>query len=45
MNKDQSEIARKLRIIQHALHTGDVSKPCRYFGLGRSSFYRLQAAH
>ncbi|MBJ7579505.1 helix-turn-helix domain-containing protein [Devosia sp. MC532] len=45
MNKDQREIARKLRIIQHADQAGDVSKTCRYFGIGRSSFYRWQAAY
>lgn len=45
MNKDQREISRKLRILQHAEQTGDVSKTCRYFGIGRSSFYRWQAAH
>lgn len=40
MNKDQREIQRKLRILQHAEETGHVAKTCRFFGVGRSSFYR-----
>lgn len=45
MNKDQREIARKLRILQHADETGHVAKTCRYFGIGRSSFYRWREAY
>ena len=40
MNKDQQEIQRKLRILKHADEIGSVVKKCRYFGIGRSSFYR-----
>ena len=40
MAKDQQEIRRKLRILDHAAASGDVSKTCRYFGIGRASFYR-----
>ena len=39
MTNDQREIRRKLRILQHAEKTGSVSKTCRYFGIGRASFY------
>ncbi len=39
MSKDQREIARKLRILRHAEETGHVARTCRYFGVGRSSFY------
>ena len=39
MAKDQYEIRRKLRILDHAAESGDVSKTCRYFGIGRASFY------
>lgn len=35
MSKAQREIARKLRILQHAAKTGHVAKTCRYFGVGR----------
>jgi len=45
MSKDRREIARKLRILQHAEETGDVAKTCRYFGIGRSSFYRWRDAY
>ncbi len=40
MNKDQREVQHKLRILQHAENIGSVVKTCRYFGIGRSSFYR-----
>ena len=45
MNKDQGEIQRKLRILRHAEATGHVAKTCRYFGVGRSSFYRWRQAY
>ena len=45
MSKVQREIARKLRILQHAEETGHVAKTCRYFGVGRSSFYRWHEAY
>jgi len=40
MTNDRREIRRKLRILQHAEKVGSVSKTCRYFGIGRASFYR-----
>lgn len=45
MNEDQREIRRKLRILEHAEKTGSVSVTCRYFGIGRSSFYRWRKAY
>ena len=45
MTKDQREIQRKLRILQYAEETGHVAKTCRYFGIGRSSFYRWRQAY
>ena len=45
MNNDQREIRRKLRILVHADRIGDVSKTCRYFGIGRASFYRWRHAY
>jgi transposase-like protein len=45
MSKDQREMARKIRILQHADDTGHVAKTCRYFGVGRSSFYRWRKAY
>jgi len=45
MNKDQREIQRKLRILRYAEEIGHVAKACRYFGIGRSSFYRWRQAY
>ena len=45
MKKDQREIQRKLRILQYADEIGSVVKACRYFGVGRSSFYRWRQAY
>jgi transposase len=45
MAKDQQETRRKLRILDHAAKSGDVSKTCRYFGIGRASFYRWRHAY
>lgn len=43
--EDQREIQRKLRVLQHAERTGQVSKTCLYFGIGRASFYRWKRAY
>jgi len=45
MDKDQREIRRKLRILEHADKIGSVALTCRYFGVGRSSFYRWRDAY
>lgn len=45
MNKDQREIQRKLRILRHADKIGHVARTCRYFGIGRASFYRWREAY
>jgi transposase len=37
------DIQRKLWALGHAEQIGDVSKTCRYFGIGRASFYRWRA--
>ena len=40
MNKDEERtIKRKLRILEHAKHSGNIAKTCRYFGIPRSIFY------
>jgi hypothetical protein len=44
MTNHPREIRRKLRILEHAEASGDVSKTCRYFGVGRASFYRWRLA-
>jgi hypothetical protein len=40
MTKEDRDIQRKLKVLRHAEKIGDVGKTCRYFGIGRSSFYR-----
>ncbi len=45
MTNDQREIRRKLRILEHAQISGDVSRACRHFGIGRASFHRWRQAY
>lgn len=44
MTKAQRDIRRKLRILNHAQQTGNVSKTCRYFGISRDASYRWKRA-
>src|SRR5271156_4440572 len=34
------EVERRRRVLDHAQQAGNVAKTCRYFGIGRASFYR-----
>lgn len=43
MTGDQREIRRKLRVLEHGRASGDVSKTCRCFGIGRAGFHRWRA--
>lgn len=45
MTNDERDIQRKLRVLQHAEKIGNARKACRYFGIGRSSFYRWRDAY
>lgn len=45
MTNDERDIQRKLRVLQHADKIGNARKACRYFGVGRSSFYRWREAY
>ena len=45
MDKNKREIQRKLRILRYADEIGHVAKTCRYFGIGRASFYRWRKAY
>lgn len=40
MTQAQRDIRRKLRVLEHAEQTSNVSKTCRYFGISRDTFYR-----
>jgi hypothetical protein len=44
MTKEDCDIQRKLKVLRHAEKTGRVARTCRYFCVGRSSFYRWKAA-
>jgi len=39
MNREQREVQRKLRVLEHAEKIGNVRKTCRHFGIARSVFY------
>ncbi len=45
MNQKERDIQRKLRILKHAEDGGSAVKTCRYFGIGRASFYRWKALY
>jgi len=45
MTKEGRDIQRKLKVLQHADRIGNVRKSCRYFGIGKSSFYRWHKAY
>lgn len=45
VTKEERDIQRKLKVLRHAEKTGHIARTCRYFGVGRSSFYRWKAAH
>ena len=45
MTNEERDIQRKLKVLQHAEKIGNARKACRYFGIGRSSFYRWRDAY
>ncbi len=45
MTREERDIQRKLKGLRHAEKMGHVARTCRYFGVGRSSFYRWKAAY
>lgn len=44
-NKEKSDIARKLKILNHAQESGNVSKTRRYFGISRETFYKWKRGY
>jgi transposase InsO family protein len=42
---EQRDISRKLRILNHAKESGNVSRTCRSFGISRETFYQWKRAH
>jgi transposase-like protein len=43
-NTEQHIIEHKIKILNHAKETKNVSKTCRYFGISRESFYTWKRA-
>lgn len=43
--KAQSDIRRKLRVLNYAKEINNVSKACRYYGISRESFYQWKRAY
>lgn len=43
MDQVEREVQRRKRILDYAEKTGNTAKACRYFGVGRASFYRWKA--
>jgi hypothetical protein len=39
MTDQERDVQRKLKVLRHAEQTGNIAKTCRYFGIGRASFY------
>ena len=39
------DICRKLKILNHARETGNISKTCRYFGISREIFYQWKRSY
>ena len=39
------DIRRKLRVLNHAKQSGNVSQTCRYFGISREIFYQWRRAY
>lgn len=38
--KEQSDIRRKLRVLNHGKESGNISKTCRHFGVSRETYYK-----
>ena len=45
MTDQERDVQRKLKVLRHAEQTGNIAKTCRYFGVGRVSFYRWKTEY
>ena len=43
--EEQSDIRRKLKVLNHAKELGNISKTCRYFGVSRETYYQWKRAY
>ena len=39
MPQEERDIRRKIKVLEHACSSGNVSKTCRYFGISRETYY------
>lgn len=42
---EHRDISRKLRVLNHAKESGNVSRTCRYFGVSRETFYQWKKTY
>lgn len=42
---EHRDISRKLRVLNHAKESGNVSQTCRYFGISRETFYQWKKVY
>jgi transposase InsO family protein len=45
MTNQHRDVQRKIKVLRHAEQTGCIARTCRYFGIGRASFYRWRSAY
>lgn len=43
--KAQSDIRRKIRVLNYAKEIGNISKACRYYGVSRETYYQWKRAY
>lgn len=43
--KAQSDIRRKLKVLNYAKEIGNITKACRYYGISRETFYQWKRAY
>ena len=43
--QEKRDITRKLKVLEHAKISGNVSFTCRHFGISRDSFYKWKRAY
>ncbi len=45
MTDQERDVQRNLKVLRDAEQTGNIAKTCRYFGIGRASFYRWKTEY
>lgn len=43
--KSQSDIRRKLRVLNYAKQIGNIAQACRYYGISRETYYQWKRAY